>query len=891
MNKFYNTIKQTGLFLVLLFYSSCGTGISGGQSDDNDIPASCGDGVVQQGEVCDDGNNISGDGCSRDCQSTEICGNGIKDVGEECDGEEWCTDECLDSRVNDGDADRDTISDADEDRSSEVDTDLDGTPDYLDTDSDGDGIPDSIEAGDDDLDTPPVDTDGDGIPDFRDTDSDGDGIPDSIEGSGDEDGDGVPNYLDDDSDGDGLLDSDEGSEDIDDDGVPNFLDVDSDGDGLEDDVEVANGLDPYNPDTDGDGIDDGTEGLGDADSDGTINALDSDSDGDTIPDSVEGAEDTDDDGTPNFLDLDSDGDGLSDTAEGTDDTDGDGVPNFLDLDSDGDRLDDATEYANGLDPYNPDTDGDTILDGDEGVDDVDGDGTINALDSDSDGDGFSDTEEAGDTDLSTIPVDTDEDGVPDFLDLDSDNDGLPDAQEPDCGYKHGRFWVDTDDDGQSDLAEISFGSDPCDPNDILDDHGVDFYFELPYKGDTQDDILVFSPTVQMADVFFNVDTTGSMGGEIDNLKSDLSNIIIPQVRNRVSDSAFGVAGWDDFPVCGFGDPSSGDLPYYLLQQPTTNISTAQGGVNSLPLHYGADGPESGYESLWQVAVGDGSNWSGGSIPAEAQPGTEGGARFREGAVPIVLHITDNVSHTKADYDSCNDMNITSKHTANQVETALNDIGARVITIDSGSGDNDGQLTSISNNTQAVVPVCAFKDTSNNWRCGSNMCCTGINGGAVSPTGGNCTLLYDIYSSGSGLSNAVVDGIDGIIKYSPFNIYAEIRDDGDPGTIDTSCFVQRVEALQYVAPPQEPEHSCTPTASPATYNGAPYPNGFSNFATGTSDASRPGSELHFTVIAENRDCVPPSTDTQIYQAYIDIIDQTTGTLLDTQEVVIVVPPVL
>jgi cysteine-rich repeat protein len=49
----------------------------------------CGDGVVNPGEVCDDGNIEDGDGCSADCQSDETCGNGIRDshvtIPEECD--------------------------------------------------------------------------------------------------------------------------------------------------------------------------------------------------------------------------------------------------------------------------------------------------------------------------------------------------------------------------------------------------------------------------------------------------------------------------------------------------------------------------------------------------------------------------------------------------------------------------------------------------------------------------------------------------------------------------------------------------------------------------------------------------------------------------------------
>lgn len=47
----------------------------------------CGDGKTEVGEVCDDGNRVSGDGCSADCKSNETCGNGILDsaAGEVCD--------------------------------------------------------------------------------------------------------------------------------------------------------------------------------------------------------------------------------------------------------------------------------------------------------------------------------------------------------------------------------------------------------------------------------------------------------------------------------------------------------------------------------------------------------------------------------------------------------------------------------------------------------------------------------------------------------------------------------------------------------------------------------------------------------------------------------------
>ena len=41
-------------------------------------------GVCQQGEECDDGNTVNGDGCDNNCMKPG-CGNGIIDVGEECD--------------------------------------------------------------------------------------------------------------------------------------------------------------------------------------------------------------------------------------------------------------------------------------------------------------------------------------------------------------------------------------------------------------------------------------------------------------------------------------------------------------------------------------------------------------------------------------------------------------------------------------------------------------------------------------------------------------------------------------------------------------------------------------------------------------------------------------
>ena len=50
------------------------------------VPIVCGNGILQTGEQCDDGNTTTGDGCSSTCTlGIPVCGNGILQSGEACD--------------------------------------------------------------------------------------------------------------------------------------------------------------------------------------------------------------------------------------------------------------------------------------------------------------------------------------------------------------------------------------------------------------------------------------------------------------------------------------------------------------------------------------------------------------------------------------------------------------------------------------------------------------------------------------------------------------------------------------------------------------------------------------------------------------------------------------
>jgi len=652
-----------------------------------------------------------------------------------------------------------------------------------------------------------------------------------------------------DSDGDTLTDAQENAAsavDVDSDGTPDYLDDDSDGDGLSDAMEAGD-ADPLTPPLDSDG-------------DGAPNFRDEDSDNNGIIDAAEGTTDTDGDGLLDAHEIDDDADGLLDTMElGPDvssplDSDGDGVPDYRDPDSDDDAIGDALE----------------------GIADTDGDVQPDRYDQDSDGDGIPDAIEAGDGDLATPPADSDADGVGDWRDLDSDNDGLPDAQEDLNGNgvldpgESDRLADDTDGDSIPDLVEVAAGTDPGDPTSSLDPD--DFFFILPYTGPGDSAPLTFATDIVQADVFFLVDTTGSMGGLINNLQSSLASTIT-SVTGSIPSTAVGVAGFEDYPVAGgffglgFGDAACGDVPFYLTQRVTTDITAAQAGVDvlDLPLGCGSDTPEAGFPALWHAADGGALAWPGGAVPMyDATVGYDpalgngliGGGGFRAGSLPIIVHATDAVSHTPADYAASS---ITAPSEA-EVVAAFAAIGAKFIGIDAG-GAPRAELETVARDTGSTVPTTAFSGP-----CAAGMCCTGVGGGGIAAdAGGVCPLVFSTDGSGSGLGTTIVDAIEALVLYGLLDINAiPIADPAELAAtgIDTAMFIT---AITPVPPP---------------------PPG-STIAGDTFLDVTAGTPVSFTIDAFN-DFVMPAATAQLFQCTIQIMGDGV-TVLDSRIVYIIVPP--
>lgn len=636
---------------------------------------------------------------------------------------------------------------------------------------------------------------------------------------------------------------------------------------------------PSGTDTDGDGILDEWEGARDGvdtDGDGTPDFEDLDSDEDGIPDSVEGnplgsgqPADSDSDGTADFRDLDSDANGIPDASEPEGDLDADLALDFADLDDDGDNLGDLDEI--GADPLapldsdgdgtpdyrDPDADNDTIGDLHESVLDTDGDGLFDRFDLDSDEDGWTDAEEAGDADLLTPPVDTDADRIPDFRDTDSDGDGLSDRRERELGTL--RDNADTDGDGVSDLVEVAAcpagdttcAMDATDPTSSPRERG-DFVFAEPYMMPPMPprDTLVFSTDLQVADVYFLIDTTGSMSGAITNVQNSLSMAggIIDGVRAEIPNVFFGVGNFKDYNAGIYG--SGSDYAYRNDQDLAMDGALAQAAVNRLSASGGFDGPESHGAALFATATGMGLPGSaigpGVPLPARAgcPAGTWGYPCFRNGAVPIVVLIADVVMHNGPGGTNAYDDATIGGHapTYDEVVTALTAARVRVI----GVAVRGGGLAEMQQLAMAT--------------------------GAVDGTG---APLVSSAADGS-VSTSVVNQIRTLANQTPIDVSIQFVDDPSDTVETFAAFVDHIEANEA----GDPVRGCDPRMGEDT-DGDGHPDTFRGVT--------PGSPVCFDIVVKQNDTVMPTTVPQLFMATLRVLGDG-FTELDSRDVFFLVPPV-
>ena len=150
-----------------------------------------------------------------------------------------------------------------------------------------------------------------------------------------------------------------------------------------------------------------------------------------------------------------------------------------------------------------------------------------------------------------------------------------------------------------------------------------------------EDKLLHIPKEQLptsADILICFDLTGSMGGELHQVKIHAIDIM-NGVRDLVSDTRFGVISHMDYPGsysgcrygAQYGDPKDGDLPYMLNRSLTSDLISVHNTINALSLGDGSDAPECYSRALYETYM-------------------DGRIGWRPDARKIVVQWGDNVPH-------------------------------------------------------------------------------------------------------------------------------------------------------------------------------------------------------------------------------------------------------
>jgi hypothetical protein len=394
------------------------------------------------------------------------------------------------------------------------------------------------------------------------------------------------------------------------------------------------------------------------------------------------------------------------------------------------------------------------------------------------------------------------------------------------------------------------------------------------------------------DVFFNVDTTGSMDAVITSLQTALSSTVLPGIRAVVADTQFGVGAFEDFPVAPYGESSCSygalggpDQPFELFQAVTGDLTAVQTALNDLALAgnaigCGNDSPESAIEAMYQIATGAGLTGPAPTLVPAATTGI-GGAAFRPETLPVIVNFTDAVSHD-ADPSACGGVTyagavLAAAHGLAATMTAVRGICGRVVQISSStvaacSSVSDGVAWNEA--TGAVVPPEAWDVGTRPAGCAPGQCCTGVSLAGVAPRAGVCPLTYLISAGGAGGGAAVTSAVELAARFAPMTVTGVVVGVGQdeaggalPGGTTTADFVASL--------------------TPASHGTSPIP-GFVPTLTATEfQRVIPGTDVGLTVELFN-DFVVQGAELRLFTATVQVLADGCR-VLDRRPVSIVVPP--
>jgi hypothetical protein len=388
----------------------------------------------------------------------------------------------------------------------------------------------------------------------------------------------------------------------------------------------------------------------------------------------------------------------------------------------------------------------------------------------------------------------------------------------------------------------------------------DFFFIVPYGEDPspKSDVLKFSTNIKQADVAFVMDTTGSMTGSINALKSALAGSLLAQLQAAIPNVGIAIVDHKDF---GSGDPWGVNV----RQTVTTNLTLAQNAVNAMSASGGGDEPEAQVGAMYFALTGQANNGSPAlAAHTPSTPGAFGGVDFRGGSVPVVVEISDASWH-----DPSGNASIAN------LKAAFASTKAKFVNIQEGTSPGEAQANDLSDATGSNVPASAFGTVSG---CSAGQCCTGVNGAgrAATAPGGQCRLNF-LSSGGNGVSGGIVKAIEAIAVGSSFDVKANASNDPkNAGGVDATKFIKALRAMDE----GNPANNC-PAAPAKDSDGDGIKDTFISVQAGTP--------VCFEVIPAKNTTVPPQLDPQFFNAFVDVIAVQGDLHLDHRDVLFLVPP--
>lgn len=199
------------------------------------------------------------------------------------------------------------------------------------------------------------------------------------------------------------------------------------------------------------------------------------------------------------------------------------------------------------------------------------------------------------------------------------------------------------------------------------------------------------------DILFMVDVSGSYGDDIYQFKSKAIDIVNAfQTAGR--DVQIGLSTFSDFPFSPYGGYTNGDYAYQLDKPLTSEFSEVISAINSISLHWGADGPESQLEALYQAATGKGRTIPDKSY-ANIAPSSVG---WRNGALPIIFLATDYSFHKESSYPGANWAETLSELTSRGISVYGLQAGGRITDVEQMANETGGESFTLSRNSSEIV---------------------------------------------------------------------------------------------------------------------------------------------------------------------------------------------